>query len=99
VVLSICPSIVCLPGITNYMHLLGAGHLYFYVKKWGNLYCYQQQGWEMKNSVIASFIMQRTRKGGSGGKYGPAHTSRIEPLMKWFRRSTAWATGDAKSFF
>jgi hypothetical protein len=91
--------LVGLPGITNYMHLLGAGHLYFYVKKWGNLYHYQQQGWEMKNSVIASFIMRRTRKGGSGGKYGPAHTSRIEPLLKWFRRSSAWATGDAESFF
>jgi hypothetical protein len=88
-----------LPGITNYMHLLGADNLYFYVKKWGNLYHYQQQGREMKTSVIASFIMRCTRKGGSGGKYGPAHTSRVEPLLKWFRRSTAWATGDAESFF
>jgi hypothetical protein len=25
-----------LPRITNYMHLLGAGHLYFYLKKWDN---------------------------------------------------------------
>jgi hypothetical protein len=83
------------------MHLLGAGHLYFYVnvKKWGNFYHYQQQGWEMKNSVIASFIMNRTQKEGSGGKYGPAHTSRIEPVLKWFRRSTAWATGDAETYF
>jgi hypothetical protein len=92
-------QLVGLPGITNYIHLLGAGHLYFYIKKWGSLYRYQQQGWEMKNSVIASFIMRRTRKGGSGGKYGPAHTSRIEPLLKWFRRSTAWATGDATAYF
>jgi hypothetical protein len=53
----------------------------------------------MKNSVIASYIMHRTRKGGSGGKYGPAHTSRIEPLLKWLRRSTAWTAGDAESFF
>ncbi len=49
-----------LPGVTNYIHLLGAGHLYFYLKKWGNLYRYQQQGWEMKNGVIASFINRRT---------------------------------------
>jgi hypothetical protein len=46
-----------LPGITNYMHLLGARYLYFYVKKWGNLYRYQQWGWGMKNNVIASLIM------------------------------------------
>ena len=45
-----------LSGITNYMHLLGAGHLYFYLKKWGNLYRYQQWSWGMKNSVIASFL-------------------------------------------
>jgi hypothetical protein len=29
-----------LPGVTNYMHLLGAGHLYHNLKKWGNLYRY-----------------------------------------------------------
>jgi hypothetical protein len=92
-------TLVGLPGITNYIHLLGAGHLYFYLKKWGNLYRYQQQGWEMKNSVIASFIFRRTRRGGAGGKYGPAHTSRIVPLLQWFRRSTAWATGDANLYF
>jgi len=87
--------LVGLPGVTNYMQFLGAGHLYFYIKKRGNLHCYQQQGWEMKNSIMASFIMQRNRRGGSGGKHGPAHTSRIEPLLKWFRRLAAWTTGDA----
>jgi hypothetical protein len=51
-------QLVGLPGMTNYMHLLGVGHLYFYIKKWGYLYHYQQQGWEMKNSTIAFFIMQ-----------------------------------------
>jgi hypothetical protein len=81
------------------MHLLGAGHLYYYLKKWGNLYRYQQQGWEMKNGVIASFINRRTQRGGTGGKYGPAHTSRIIPVMEWFQCTTAWATGDASLFF
>ncbi len=31
-------------GVSNYAHLLGAGHLYPYSKKWGNLYHFQQQG-------------------------------------------------------
>ena len=91
--------LVGLPGISNYIHLLGAGHLYFYKKKYGNLFRCQQQGWEMKSSIIASFIMRQTRRGGAGGKYGPAHTSRIVPLLKWFRRSTAWTTSNAESFF
>jgi hypothetical protein len=35
-------------GVSNYAHLLGAGHLYHYLKKWGNLYRFQQQGWGKK---------------------------------------------------
>jgi hypothetical protein len=88
-----------LPGITNYIHLLGAGHLYYYLKRWGSLYRYQQQGWEMKNGIIASFVNRRTRRGGAGGKYGPAHTSRIIPVMEWFQRTIAWTTGDAAIYF
>jgi hypothetical protein len=92
-------ELVGLPGITNYIHLLGAGHLYHYLKRWGNLYGYQQQGWEKKNGIIASFVDRRTRRGGAGGKYGPSHTSRVIPVMQWFQRNTAWATGDASLFF
>ncbi len=88
-----------LPGVTNYIHLLGAGHLYQYLKLWGSLYRYQQQGWEMKNGIIASFINRRTRRGGAGGKYGPAHTSRNIPVMEWFQRNIAWITGDAERCF
>jgi len=87
------------PGQTNYIHLLGSGHLYEYVKMWGSLYRYQQQGWEMKNGIIASFINRRTRRGGAGGKYGPAHTSRIIPIMEWFQRNMAWITGEAERYF
>jgi hypothetical protein len=92
-------ELVGLPGITNYMHLLGAGHLHYYLKTWGSLYRYQQQGWEMKNGIIASFVNRRTRRGGAGGKYGPAHTSRVVPILEWFQRSSAWSTGDAYTFF
>jgi hypothetical protein len=92
-------ELVGLPGITNYMHLIGAGQLYHYLRKWGNLYRYQQQGWEKKNGVIASFVNRRTRRGGAGGRHGQAHTSRVMPVIQWFQRSTAWATGDAARFF
>jgi hypothetical protein len=92
-------ELVGIQGITNYIHLLGAGHLYHYLKRWRNLYRYQQQGWEKKNGVIASFVNRRTRRGGAGGKHGPAHTSRVLPVMKWFQRTSAWATGDAQAFF
>jgi len=92
-------ELVGLQGVTNYIHLLGAGHLYFYLKVWGSLYRYQQQGWEMKNGIITSFINLRTRRGGAGGKYGPAHTSRIVPIMEWFQRNMAWVSGLAENYF
>jgi hypothetical protein len=53
----------------------------------------------MKNGNIAAFMNRRTRKGVAGGKCGPAHTSRIIPVMQWFQRTTAWVTGDALEFF
>jgi hypothetical protein len=53
----------------------------------------------MKNGIIASFVNKRTRRGGAGGKYGPAHTSRIISLMEWFQRTIAWATGDMAIYF
>jgi hypothetical protein len=52
----------------------------------------------MKNGIIASFINRRTRRGGAGGKYGPAHTSNI-PVMEWFQCNIAWITGDAERCF
>jgi hypothetical protein len=53
----------------------------------------------MKNGIIASFINRQTRRGGAGGWYGPAHTSRIIPVMEWFQWTTAWITGDAEALF
>jgi hypothetical protein len=53
----------------------------------------------MNNGNIAAFMNRRTWKGGAGGKYGPAHTSRVMPAMEWFQRTTAWVTGDAILFF
>jgi hypothetical protein len=33
-------------GITNYIHMIGAGHLTYYLRIYRNLYRYLQQGWE-----------------------------------------------------
>jgi len=34
-------NLLGLEGITNYIHLLGAGHLHFYFKKLRSLYCFE----------------------------------------------------------
>ena len=33
-------------GITNYIHMIGSGHILDYLYKWKNLYRFSQQGWE-----------------------------------------------------
>jgi len=53
-------------GITNYIHLLGSGHILYFLKKHGCLYLYSQQGWESLNNKIQAFIHQNTGRGGYG---------------------------------
>jgi hypothetical protein len=33
-------------GMSNYIHLLGSGHILYFLTKYGCLYIYSQQGWE-----------------------------------------------------
>jgi hypothetical protein len=51
-------------GITNYIHLLGSGHMLYFIKKYGCLYLYSQQGWKSLNRNIQTFIHQNTQRGG-----------------------------------
>ena len=43
-------------GITNFMHMIGSGHVADYLFKWKNLYRFSQQGWEAMNSLIKTFF-------------------------------------------
>ena len=42
--------------ITNYMHLLGAGHVEYFLTKYRNLCRYNQQGWESLNNKITTIF-------------------------------------------
>jgi hypothetical protein len=81
-------------GITNYIHLLGAGHIRYYLNKWGNLHRFQNQGWEAYNAMITSFWHHRTRKGG-----GKVNRSKILPIAQWILRLMLWRTGVAAKYF
>jgi hypothetical protein len=39
-------------GLINYIHMIGCGHLTYYLREWRNLYRYSQQGWEALNSLL-----------------------------------------------
>ena len=45
-------------GITNYIHMLGSGHIADYLFRWKKLCRHSQQGWEALNSLIKTFWFQ-----------------------------------------
>ncbi len=80
-------------GLSNYVHIVGSGHLAFYLREWKNLYKYSQQGWESFNSIIKSVYFCRTQHGGNDGKKeGP--TSCDAPIACWLQRKLFFLSGD-----
>lgn len=83
-------------GMTNYFHVVAAGHLSYYLRQWRNLYRYSQQGWEGMNSVVKSVLHRRSQKGGHGGKKGEKN-SKVEPIARWALRRMFFLSGDYKT--
>jgi hypothetical protein len=76
-------------GITNYIHLLSAGHIAECMFHWRNLYQHSQQSWEAFNSLLKTFYFWRTSRGGAanGGK-GPK--SKLKSVARWIQRRMLW---------
>jgi len=52
--------------VTNFIHMIaGSGHLVYYVKQFGNLYKYSNQGWESLNQKLKRVYMNNTNHGGN----------------------------------
>jgi hypothetical protein len=87
-------NLVGYDGITNYVHMLGSGHIRYFLRKWGNLYKLQNQGWEQYNARVAAFWHHRTTKGGS-----KTDRSKILPIARWLLRLMLWKTGEGEHYF
>lgn len=85
-------------GVTNYIHLLGSGHISYFMKKYGSLYLYSQQGWEALNNTIQTFIYQNSQRGGFGSGEDK-RKSYIFPLIRMIIRDLLWKTYEADKFF
>ena len=83
-------------GMTNYIHLLHAGHFAFFMLEFGNLYRYSQQGWENINSIMKRSFHQNTQKGGSKKDVG---TSKIQPIFFRLARGMLWRFGYLDGLF
>jgi hypothetical protein len=80
-------------GVTNYIHMLGAGHVKEYMREWGNLNKFSQQGWESLNALIKAFFFRRTNRGGGNQN----EKSKLVPIAKLLQRRLMWLcdlTGD-----
>jgi hypothetical protein len=55
-------------GITNYIHMLGSGHIKHYMTIHHNLYKYSQQGWESLNEKFKLMLFNHMQRGGNFGK-------------------------------
>ena len=83
-------------GMTNYFHIVAAGHLRYYLQEWRNLYRFSQQGWEGMNSVVKSVLHKITQKGGHGGKRDEKN-SKVQPIALWALRRMFFLSGDYKT--
>jgi hypothetical protein len=76
-------------GITNHIHLLGAGHVAEHMFHWRNVHQHSQQSWEAFNGLLKTFYFRRAGRGGAanGGK-GPK--SKLKPVARWIQRRMIW---------
>ena len=77
-------------GVTNYIHMVGSGHMYEYMKRWGNLTKYSQQGWEALNALIKLFFFRRSNKGGKNSAGQAGSKSKLIPIAKLLQRRFFW---------
>jgi hypothetical protein len=95
--------------ITNYIHILGSGHLPYFAKKYGNLYRFSQQGWEALNQMIKHYYFNNTNHGGSLGNGGKDADGKFKnkvvsgdhclPLMRLCQRTLMWKLGLDDAYF
>ncbi|CAB9505987.1 hypothetical protein SEMRO_250_G098940.1 [Seminavis robusta] len=88
-------------GITNYIHMIGSGHLHYYLMRYGNLYKFSQQGWEAMNQKLKHFYFNNTNHGGCAGNSNGdmIRGDHVRPLMRMCQRSLMWRLGHGDAFF
>jgi hypothetical protein len=87
-------------GVTNYIHMLGSGHISYYMKTHGNLYKYSQQGWESLNEKFKLSFFNHTQHGGNfGSEVAENEKSYLKSIFMFFQREILWLSGLAEQHF
>ena len=85
-------------GCTNYIHMLSAGHVHFYLKQYKNLSKFSNQGWESLNAMIKTYFFRSTNRGGGGGK-GDRTKTKLDGIGRWLQRRLMWLCYDTDRLF
>lgn len=88
-------------GITNCIHMMGAGHLHCFLSKHRNLHKFSQQGWEAMNQKTKHFCFKNANHGGclgnsTGDKVSGDH---VLPTMRMHWRFVVWSLGHGECHF
>jgi hypothetical protein len=75
-------------GLTNYIHMLGSGHMAEYLFEWRNMYQHSQQGWEAFNALLKNYYFKWTTRGGGRGD-----KSKLRPIGKWLQQRLMFMIG------
>ena len=86
-------------AVTNYFHYIGAGHVVWMCRNFGNIWRYRNEGVEAFNKTLS----KRANMFNSAGNKGRLQTSgKVEPfevLGKWLARYVMWQLGFANNLF
>ena len=84
--------------MTNYLHIVGAGHFFYYIDRYRNLARFANQGWEALNQRFTRRYHFNSNHGGANGTNGISGKHCL-PLMRWCLRYTLWRIGFADAHF
>ena len=87
-------------GITNDIHMLGSGHVKYYMSIHRNLYKYSQQGWESLNKTFKLIFFNHMQRGGNFGKNSEeTERSYLKSIYRAFQHEVLWISGVAEDHF
>ena len=86
-------------AVTNYFHYIGAGHVTWMCREFGNIWRYRNEGVEAYNKVLSKRANMFNSSGNRGNESGKGNVLPFEVLGKWMGRSAMWQLEYANDLF
>ena len=86
-------------AITNYFHYLGAGHVLWMCRRYGNIWRYRNEGAEAYNKNLSKRCNMFNSSGNKGNVVGRGNVLPFEVLGKWMGRYAMWQLDLANDLF